>query len=151
MDTDLKLQLRDKLEEIAPEYGLVELAFPSFVRCFGYRSRPLSAADTCEAAAALLDVAGGVRMEVEKEGARNGGEWFGGAHVWRLETEAEWEEDKRNTNANGMVNGPGSAKEGEAEGEQKPEVQWWVRNFWSAYDSLDESVAFLSCVYSNLT
>ena len=61
MAKDLKLSLRNKLDQIAPEYGLVELTYPSFTRCYGYLSQPLSACDAVEAVSALLDVAGGVR------------------------------------------------------------------------------------------
>jgi cell division control protein 45 len=143
MDTDLKRQLRDKLESIAPEYGLVELAYPSFVRCFGYRSRPLSAADAVEAMSALLDVAGGIRMEVEVEGARDGGEWFGGGRVWEAADQGKWREERENVPPGGVhpqVNGGNAlAKRPAEDGEAvKAEVQWWVRNFWSAYDALDE-------------
>ncbi|ETW85742.1 hypothetical protein HETIRDRAFT_310882 [Heterobasidion irregulare TC 32-1] len=80
MDMDLKRELRTKLDAIAPEYGMVDLTYPSFVRCYGYHMQPLSAADAVEVLEALLDAATGVRIEVEVEGARNGGEWFGGGH-----------------------------------------------------------------------
>ena len=73
MAKDLKTSLRHKLDELAPEYGLVELSYPSFTRCYGYRSMPLSACDAVEALSALLEVAGGTRIEVEVEGTRNGG------------------------------------------------------------------------------
>ncbi|KAK7015101.1 cell division control protein 45 [Favolaschia claudopus] len=82
MDLDLKKTLVQKLNDVAPLYGLVELAYPSFIRCFGYRSQPLSAADAVEGISALLDVAEGIKLEVEVEGARNGGEWFGGGKIW---------------------------------------------------------------------
>lgn len=136
MDLDLKQQLRSKLDAIAPEYGLVELTYPSFVRCFGYRAPPLSAADAVEAVSALLDVAGGVRMEVEVEGARHGGEWFGSGRVWEgsrhtVDEARESKERGDGTNTNG---------EGEDtdDAEERTEVSWWVRNFWAAYDALTE-------------
>jgi cell division control protein 45 len=111
MDIDLKSTLRSKLEAIAPEYGLLELSYPSFTRCFGYRSPPLSAADAVEAVSALLDVAGGVRMEVEVEGARNGGEWFGGGRVWEVE-------GARGRMGGEEATGEGRRREGEGEGER---------------------------------
>jgi len=73
MDMDLKHQLRDKLDAIAPEYGMIELTYPSCVRCYGYHMQPLSAADAVDALNALLDAATGVRIEIEADGARNGG------------------------------------------------------------------------------
>ncbi|RDB20816.1 Protein TSD2 [Hypsizygus marmoreus] len=157
MDLDLKKDLLQKLNDIAPEYGLVELSYPSFMRCYGYRSQPLSAADAVEGIGALLDVAGGVRMEVEVEGSRNGGEWFGGGRVWeagagREGTRRRGDEgggrDKRPENAGGGSGGgnAGAAankvKEGEEEQDgavvKKQEVEWWVKNFWTAFDALDD-------------
>lgn len=92
MDMDLKRQLQSKLEAISPEYGMVELTYPSFMRLYGFKSHPLSAADAVEAVSALLDIAGGVKMEVEVEGARNGGEWFGGGKVWEAPDKVSSEE-----------------------------------------------------------
>jgi cell division control protein 45 len=145
MDIDLKSSLRSKLESIAPEYGLLELSYPSFTRCFGYRSPPLSAADAVEAVSALLDVAGGVRMEVEVEGARNGGEWFGGGRVWEAEgrraerrgvvREGAGEVVSEGRNRAEDVNG--EAEDGEKV-EGKVEVDWWKKNFWTAFDALSE-------------
>ena len=137
MDLDLKSTLRSKLESIAPEYGLLELSYPSFTRCFGYKSPPMSGADAVEALNALLQVAGGVKMEVEIEGARNGGEWFGAGRAW---------EGGKGREVVGQVNDP-SSRTGDAE-EREPQervgrndaddVQWWQKNFWAAYDALNE-------------
>ena len=147
MDIDLKSSLRSKLESIAPEYGLLELSYPSFTRCFGYRSPPLSAADAVEAISALLDVAGGVRMEVEIEGARNGGEWFGGGRVWEVEGrrgERTSAEAVPEGGAEAVGEGrhriggvDGEAEDGQEE-EGKMEVEWWKKNFWTAFDALSE-------------
>ena len=137
MDMDLKRQLRAKLEAIAPEYGLVELTYPSFTRSYGYRTQPLSAADMVEGLGALLEVSGGVKMEIEIEGARNGGEWFGGGKVW----DARWrEEDRENIPPIG-VDKPAQGQNGingVVESDVKKPLEWWVRNFWTAYDALDE-------------
>lgn len=138
MDLDLKHQLRSKLDAIAPEYGLVELTYLSFVRCFGYRAPPLSAADAVEAVSALLDVAGGIRMELEVEGARHGGEWFGSGRVWEGSRYIVDEAHESKEHGEGVkTNGEG---DGENSGgtEERAEVPWWVRNFWAAYDALTE-------------
>ncbi|EIN07749.1 CDC45-like protein [Punctularia strigosozonata HHB-11173 SS5] len=128
MDMDLKKQLTSKLEAIAPEYGMIELSYPSFMRCYGYRSQPLSASDSVEAISALLDVAG-VRMEVEIEGHRNGGEWFGGGKVWDGAKEGKYrDEDRENVPPGGL-----SAVDSE-----KAAVDGWMRNFWAAYDALTD-------------
>lgn len=134
MDLDLKHQLRAKLDSIAPEYGLVELTYPSFARCFGYRASPLGAADAVEAVSALLDVAGGIRMEVEVEGARHGGEWFGGGRLWEGGRNGE---EKRIEVARRRTDGDGDG-DGDADGEERKERSWWVKNFWAAYDALSE-------------
>lgn len=137
MDMDLKLQLREKLEAIAPEYGLVELTYPSYTRSFGFRTQPLSAADMVEGLGALLEVSGGVKMEVEIEGARHGGEWFGGGRLW----DARWREDDRENippTGAGRPQMPRNATEDIGDTEAKKPLEWWVRNFWTAYDALDE-------------
>lgn len=156
MDMDLKRVLVKKLNDVAPEYGMVELSYPSFMRCYGYHSQPLSAADAVEGISALLDVGGGVRMEVEVEGARNGGEWFGGGKVWEASTGREVrrkkDADRENVPPGGQAaaNGAnGKAKrlgDGNQEGQEvsgKTEVEWWVKNFWLAYDALSELVISL--------
>ncbi|KAJ7118712.1 CDC45 family [Mycena epipterygia] len=151
MDMDLKKTLIHKLNDIAPEYGLVELSYPSFMRCFGYRSQPLSAADAVEGVSALLDVAEGLKMEVEVEGARNGGEWFGGGRVWEPTHGArasgrKKREERENIPPAGQNAGTGKAKRiGEGDGEDaeddadgSKDVQWWVKNFWTAFDALSD-------------
>lgn len=146
MDMDLKKVLLQKLNDVAPEYGLVELSYPSFMRCYGYRSQPLSAADAVEGISALLDVAGGVRMEVEAEGARNGGEWFGGGRIWEVNagrdvTRKRLGGDKQDgavsVEASSSDRRPIETDDDEVV-EEKRVVQWWVRNFWTAFDALDE-------------
>ena len=139
MAKDLKLSLRNKLEQIAPEYGLIELSYPSFIRCYGYLSPPVSAGDAVEAISALLDVAGGIRMEVEVQGARNGGEWFGGGKLWEAGGREDDKENKGVLFAGVDATAKGKAQaNGDEEEEEKEEVQWWVRNFWTAYDALTE-------------
>lgn len=138
MDLDLKHQLRSKLDAIAPEYGLVELTYPSFIRCFGYRAPPLSAADAIEAVGALLDVAGGVRMELEVEGARHGGEWFGSGRVWEGSKRIIEVHESRERGEGVDTNGDEDGGEDPDNAEERTEVAWWVKNFWAAYDALTE-------------
>ncbi|KIK77725.1 hypothetical protein PAXRUDRAFT_36749 [Paxillus rubicundulus Ve08.2h10] len=141
MDLDLKHQLRSKLDAIAPEYGLIELAYPSFARCFGYRGPPLSAADAVEAVSALLDVAGGVTMEVEAEGARHGGEWFGGGRMWEGGRRASDESPQTKKHADGGTNANRDViGDGTDGAEERAEVPWWVKNFWVCYDALTDIV-----------
>ena len=143
MAKDLKQMLRNKLDQIAPEYGLVELSYPSFTRCYGYRSQPLSACDAVEGVSALLDVASGVRMEVEIEGARNGGEWFGAGRVWEL----NGYEGKRDREDEGemakILAGISKAAAGGKQGDDE-EGEWWIKNFWTAYDALGRCASSLT-------
>ncbi|KZT11286.1 CDC45-like protein [Laetiporus sulphureus 93-53] len=145
MAKDLKLSLRSKLDQIAPEYGLAELSYPSFTRCYGYRSQPLSAGDAVEAVSALLDVAGGIRMEVEVEGARNGGEWFGGGRIWEGGKQCRRRDDERENIPPGGAASVVKTSNAIAAGDDKEEdssfdVPWWVKNFWTAFDALNDIV-----------
>lgn len=138
MDMTLKKELPSKLDAIAPEYGLIELVYPSFTRAFGFQLSSLSAADAVEGLSALLEAAQGVRLEVEKEGGRNGGEWFGGTRMWNIGGGVapikSLSLDKENVDPRGA----GANGEGEATQEKKKEQSWHVQNFWTAYDALEE-------------
>ncbi|KZV86545.1 CDC45-like protein [Exidia glandulosa HHB12029] len=146
MDMSLKRKLRTKLDAIAPEYGLLELTYASFTRCHGYRTQALSAADMVEGLAALLDVAGGYRIEVDVDGTRNGGEWFGGGKVWSVREADKWKEDERENIPPGQTAPQGNkarAKSVTANGDDvvddanKP-LEWWIKNFWTAFDALGD-------------
>ena len=134
MDMDLKRELRDKMESIAPEYGLVELAYPSFVRSFGFRSQPLCASDVVDGVSALLEAAGGISLTVEVEGGRNGGEWFGSGQQWAMKRD----DNKENipVRKDGVVVSRGG--QGDTDGRDGKEVkdEWWKNNFWVAWDAL---------------
>lgn len=135
MDMDLKRSLIQKLNDVAPAHGLVELSYPSFIRCYGFHAQPFSAADAVEGLRALLDVASGMRMEVEIEGMRNGGEWFGGGQLWdsnRARKNVSFHQSDEIAKSNGNE----EPREGDDVRIQEPE--WWVKNFWMAYDALSE-------------
>ena len=139
MDMDLKKMLIQKLNDIAPEHGLVELSYPSFTKRYGFRSQPLSAADAVEGISALLALAEGTRMEVEIEGTRNGGEWFGGGKIWEVggsERIGVPGQDSGNTlkpQDHAAISTDADREVIEKDGSQE---QWWVKNFWRAYDSV---------------
>jgi cell division control protein 45 len=132
MDTELKRELRQKMEDIAPEYGLLELSYPSFVRSFGFKSQPLCAADVVDGVSALLEAAGGLQLDIEVEGARNGGEWFGTGRQWQMRRD-----DNKETRgmANGETNGHKSSGQNATQSEDH-EDEWWKNNFWVAFDAL---------------
>ncbi|KAG8827604.1 hypothetical protein FRC17_007750 [Serendipita sp. 399] len=137
MDSDLKRELREKLEDIAPEYGLVELSYPSFVRSFGFKFQPLCAADVIDGVSALLEAAGGLRVEIEVEGGRNGGEWFGGGRQWQMKTDDNKENIPLQPDGQ-KVNGQSSTQDAE-----KMEEEWWKHNFWVAFDALGRDTDML--------
>ncbi|WWC73512.1 uncharacterized protein I206_107483 [Kwoniella pini CBS 10737] len=136
MDMDLKRKLPEKLESIAPEYGLVELSYPSFTRAYGFQLSSLSAADAVEVISSLLNIAVGVRLEVDREGGKGGGEWFGGTTRWNVNTResASIAEGKENQDPN--KNGEDPALDG-TQVEKKKE-NWGSTNFWIAYDACDD-------------
>lgn len=133
MDMDLKQHLRQRMESIAPEYGFEELTYTSFVRSFGFRSQPLCAADVVEGVTALLEAATGIRLEVDIEGGKGGGEWFGGGRLWNLGKRGK--EDKENIPVSDERENGDDRQEEDAEVVAKEET-WWVKNFWVAFDAL---------------
>lgn len=139
MDMDLKRQLRRQMDSIAPEYGLVDLSYPSFVRSFGFRSQPLCAADVVESVSALLQAAGGVRLEVETMGGQGGGEWFGGGHMWDLARktgEKNGAITDRWKSGNAEAAAGGEDELAGADGSGSTAEKWWIKNFWVAFDAL---------------
>jgi cell division control protein 45 len=127
MDRSLKRDLPGKLESIAPEYGLVELVYPSFGRAFGFQMALLSAADAVEGLEALLEAAKGIRMEIEVDGGKGGGEWFGGMRTWSLDA-----------NGNGDVPAAEELETLEQDRAAPKIHNWHVQNFWTSYDACDE-------------
>lgn len=130
MEMDLKSSLRDKLDEIAPEYGLVELAYPSFMRAFGYRCPALSAADGVEGLEALLEAATGIRVDVEQEGGRGGGEWFGATKLWSI--------GGVSSNDRGLSKDDLNGADDDAERHARLEQKRCEKNFWVSYDAMQE-------------
>lgn len=159
MDTDLKVTLRDKLDAIAPEYGLLDLVYPSFVgtltsdilprhscscwlqvRCHGYATPPVSAADAVDGLSSLLDAATGLRIEVEVDGARHGGEWFGGGKVWHAN--GRWNVDAEDSAKPKEGGGEGEGEDVQDEEEEDGKrISEFTKNFWNAFDALSEYVS----------
>ncbi len=139
MDMDLRIDLREKLDTVAPEYGLVELSYPSFTRAYGYRCTALAAADAVEGIEALLEAGTGIRIDVEYDGGKGGGEWFSGTKIWSAneygnEKEMKGTAKKLQSGA-GVVNGD---EVDEMEESSKLEQGRNRKNFWVAYDALHE-------------
>lgn len=111
MSIDLKRILKDRLEAVAPEYGLHEVLYTSFTRSHGYRGL-VSASDVVHAVTGLLEaspealVALGHRSEWVAEETLSAGV--------ALSTDNHQEQDS-------------------AQGS----TSWWHNNFFRACDSLD--------------
>lgn len=162
MDLDLRETLCSRIESIAPEYGLTECVYRSFLRSFGYRSTPISAGDAVEGLEALLSAAHGVRIEVDAPGltfggvgagvggvsgayeavvgrgmADQGSELFGSRRLWNLGPAGEegWADEKENR----APDQPSTeAKEPPTQQERTSTRQSsWVRNYFTAYTALD--------------
>lgn len=168
MDLDLRKSLVARMDSIAPEYGLTELVFRSFIRSYGFKSAPLSAADAVEGISALLQAAYGVKLEVDTPGmtfaaacangvggqemrynsvpgALHASELFGGRRVWNLGDPGSAPEGQRHDG--GKENRPvtiGAPQERQKQGDAVEEAaprneDLWVRNFFAAYNALDSS------------
>ncbi|KAF9173569.1 hypothetical protein BGX20_002786 [Mortierella sp. AD010] len=109
MSIDLKRILKDRLESVAPEYGLNEILYTSFTRSYGYRGL-MSASDVVYSVTSLLEsspealVALGYRSERIAEDALSK----------NVATDTKGEKE---------------------EGGDSP--SWWHSNFFKACDSLD--------------
>lgn len=139
MDADLKRKLRDQIDTIAPEYGLDDLVYPSFVKSFGFRSQPLCAADVVESISALMQAASGIRLQVESLDGQGGGEWFAGARVWDLGDKTVAKEDAMLSTRNRTLDSENTSPVGQldgADGSSASMGRWWVKNFWIAFDAL---------------
>ncbi|KAB5596531.1 PAB-dependent poly(A)-specific ribonuclease subunit PAN2 [Ceratobasidium theobromae] len=145
MDRNFRKELPDLLEAIAPEYGMVELQYPSFVRAYGFVTQPLAAADCVEAVSALLDAGTGIRLEVEVDGGRGGGEWFGGARIWNANDGAT--KSKASVVGGGAKENLGLERSLGAKGDEEDEKnKAWRKNYWLAYDSLGSDAESIQCL-----
>ncbi|WFD33315.1 RSC chromatin remodeling complex ATPase component [Malassezia cuniculi] len=137
MDLDLRKSLVERMETIAPEYGLTDIVFRSFTRSFGFRSMPLSASDAVEGVSALLQAAHGVRIEID------------GPHIMRT--------DSSYANSRGASSTTGFGTDGMPErgmGSYGTQTLWslgdsgvstpedstraiWIQNFFEAFRALD--------------
>ncbi|KAG0002365.1 hypothetical protein BGZ80_005990, partial [Entomortierella chlamydospora] len=109
MSIDLKRILKDRLESVAPEYGLNEILYTSFTRSYGYRGL-MSASDVVYSVTSLLESSPEALV----------------ALGYRSERIAE---DALSKNVAADTNG----EKEEAGGSPS----WWHSNFFKACDSLD--------------
>ncbi|KAG1150007.1 hypothetical protein G6F37_002176 [Rhizopus arrhizus] len=110
MDINLKNRLRAKIEEVSPHYGLTELSYPSFTRCYG-STCTLSASDMVYAISAMLETspATAVRLGQGTNTSEN----------------KEWKELPINNTDDEEVN--------------RESHRWWMKNFYQAHDALSKN------------
>lgn len=154
MDMDLKMNLRNKVDSIAPEYGLFDLVYPSFIRASGYQS-VMSASDAVESLSSLLEVGTAVRLDFGlDEGIKTWGAYCKGEEDTGGKENAAPAQAAAHAHASDVARSsvPGAEPLGpkgrqalaaateETESAEKAvaqdEDQWWVKNFWLAWHAL---------------
>lgn len=110
MDMDLKQMLRNKIEVVAPLYGLTDICFPSFTRSYGWECC-LSASDVVYSLGTILETSPSAAIRL------------GATINWNEKDDQSLEDREDN-----IVNGLGSERR-----------TWWMRNFYTAYDALSGS------------
>ncbi|KAI9272674.1 CDC45 family [Phascolomyces articulosus] len=111
MDKELKEILRNKIETVAPLYGLTDICFPSFARTFGWKQR-FSASDAVYSLATLL--------ETSPESAIRLGEDV----LWNQDEDWDALEEVEGEHGDGL---------------SSIRRRWWMRNFYTVYDSMDSA------------
>ncbi|KAG8907305.1 hypothetical protein FRB99_004754 [Tulasnella sp. 403] len=157
MDAELRERLPTQLEDIAPESGLLELSYPSFTKSYGNEMPRTSAADVLAGVGALLEAAKGIRLTVQVEGGKGGGELFGAERLWDLRKDSgrpgkenipvRRAEERRQGDEAGQRN----AENGDAaaEGDEDDDgvvidgQKVWILNFWTAFDALGNNTSLL--------
>ncbi|KAG0368720.1 CDC45 family [Gamsiella multidivaricata] len=109
MSIDLKKILKDRLEQVAPEFGLHEILYTSFTRSYGYRGI-ISASDVAHSVTSLLESSKEALVALGHESNRIA-------------------EESLRTSA---VTGRSSD-----ENDENETSSWWTDNFYRACDSLD--------------
>ncbi|KAI8143065.1 CDC45 family [Fennellomyces sp. T-0311] len=111
MNIRLKEMLRDKIETVAPLYGLTDICFPSFARTFGWKLR-FSASDAVYSLVTLL--------ETSPESAIRLGEDV----LWNQDEDWDALEEATGDHGDGLAS---------------LRRRWWMRNFYTVYDSIESA------------
>ncbi|KAG9327577.1 hypothetical protein KVV02_003822 [Mortierella alpina] len=110
MSIDLKKILKERIEFVAPEYGLHEVLYTSFTRSYGFRGL-MSAGDVVHSVTSLLESSP--------------------ASLVALGHRPEWTADDSH-----LMNTTTEQNEGQ-ESDEGSASSWWHANFYRACDSLD--------------
>ncbi|KAI5475703.1 hypothetical protein MNV49_001037 [Pseudohyphozyma bogoriensis] len=139
MDAELKKDLYRNMEQLAPEYGLDDLNYQSFIRKSGH-SVDISAHDAVEGLGALLEVATGVRLDF-------GNRTMGGGAIMR----EEWGDGIKGFHQRNGTEGREVARAKNQEEEEEDEEEKYerkgreeaLRNFWLTWDALSPDTTLL--------
>jgi cell division control protein 45 len=112
MDMDLKQMLRNKIEVVAPLYGLTDICFPSFTRSYGWECC-LSASDVVYSLSTILETSPAAIIRL------GGGSLNLNENDWHTPTEAGLAASSNTTDDIGS--------------ERR---NWWMKSFYTAYDAL---------------
>ncbi|KAG0046598.1 hypothetical protein BGZ83_008231 [Gryganskiella cystojenkinii] len=122
MSIDLKKILKDRIQLVAPEYGLHEILYQSFTRALGYQGS-MSASDVAYAVSSLL--------ELTPESAV------------ALGYRPEWIAEENKDNNDGDNHNEGGTAEDQGGSSSGSRSNWWHANFYKACDSLGGAGAML--------
>lgn len=122
MSIDLKKILKDRIQLVAPEYGLHEILYQSFTRASGYQGL-MSASDVAYGVSSL--------MELTPEAAV--------ALGYRPEWIAEENKDKDDSQNNATGDSSNAEGTNNSRSSCSSSSSWWHANFYKACDSLDSS------------
>lgn len=112
MSIELKRILKDRLESVAPEYGLHEILYTSFTRSYGYGGL-MSASDVVHAVTGLLEASPEALVA--------------------LGHRSEWVAEETLSSAGLALDGDNRQEQENTQGS----TSWWHTNFFRACDSLD--------------
>ncbi|KAG0240803.1 hypothetical protein BGW41_006661 [Actinomortierella wolfii] len=159
MDINLKKILKEKIESVAPEYGLHDILFTSFLRSRGFQGT-MSASDFAYAVSALLEVSPEASISLGIKADEHLGIDLAGSSttaafatnplmtangtgppstsVGNAPTAAGANGSSRSTaNRGSTANGSGADDQNDSSNSTQP--AWWHANFYKACDALSES------------
>lgn len=163
MNPEIRETLAAQIDNFGPECGLVEPTYASFTKSYGNEMSRTSAADVLAGITALLEAAKGVKLMVQVEGGKGGGELFGTERIWDLRKQ-HGVKGKENIPLGGEKKrlADGNSKSGRANTDAEDEDtedaddmeidgdKVWRQNFWLAFDALGtKSVLDLRHVLEN--
>ena len=150
MNSELRDTLSAQIDAFGPECGLLEPSYTSFTKSYGNEMSRTSAADILAGTTALLEAAKGVKLMVELQGGKGGGELFGSERIWELrkggkenipllkhqKEKGQSGVDRALKSMNGVAEDDDEDKQDEDDELEVDGEKVWRQNFWTAFDGL---------------